>query len=112
MTRLCLSLLAFFAVASAFTSPVRVNTKTAASVANSRPLFMFSADDAKKNQSPLSEVKPGESADAVTETTQLESSSDNDFTAAPVKPTMTVRNRNTGKLVEVEVSLFCFGVAL
>jgi hypothetical protein len=61
-------------------------------------LFMFSAGDGK-NSKGLAEVAPGDSADALASvTTKTE-----DF-GAPQKNMMTVRNRNTGEIVEVEVN--------
>lgn len=69
---------------------------------------MFSAEDGKASAEAskgLAEIVPGESADALQETTSLEASSDADFTAPPpTKPKMTVLNRNTGELMEVEMN--------
>ena len=97
MTRLCLNLLALLAVASAFTTPIRPVTTSV----GTKPLFMFSTDD-KPQASGLSEVKPGETADALESTTALK---DEDFKAPPSgAPKMMVKNRNTGELMEVEMN--------
>lgn len=97
MTRfLVLNLLALLAVSSAFTTPLRT-------VPAAKPLFMFSADD--KPQAPgLSEVKEGETANALESVSA--SVDDADF-KAPLegeKKMMTVKNRNTGELIEVEMN--------
>ena len=99
MTRfLVLNLLALLAVTSAFTTPLRtLPTSTVAKPA----LFMFSADD-KPQASGLSEVKEGETADALASVAV----NDDDF-KAPLegeRKMMTVKNRNTGKLMEVEMN--------
>ena len=98
MARFYLTLLAILAVANAFTTPKPVRSV-------SKPLFMFSAEDGKASaeaSKALSEVSAGESADALQEITTLEASTTE--MAAPEKPKMTVLNRNTGELVEVEMN--------
>lgn len=93
MTRVCLALLAILAVASAFTTPARP-------MAAAPKLFMFSAGDGEKGKG-LSEVAPGDSADALQ---ALTSATTAENLGGPEKKMMTVKNRNTGQLMEVEVS--------
>jgi len=90
MTRFVLSLLAVLAVASAFTAPLPATTRSAAAV---QPLHMFSADD---KPSPLSEV--------TAEDSKMEPTSMDESMASPSKPTMLVKNRNTGEMMEVEMN--------
>ncbi|CAB9501458.1 expressed unknown protein [Seminavis robusta] len=102
MTRLCFALLAILTVATAFTTPAPLK-----SVAHSKPLFMFSAEDGKasaEKSKGLSEVAPGESADALQETTAMEATSIEELASTPQKETMMVKNRNTGEMMEVEVN--------
>lgn len=104
MLRLFFAFLVTLAVASAFTSPQPRSSLS--SVQKARPLFMFSADGDAKSKS-LSEVTPGDSADALKDTMASSSSaspSEEDPFKRPPPKTMTVKNRNTGEFYEVEMN--------
>ena len=63
-------------------------------------MFMFSAGDGEGNKG-LTEVAPGTSADALEAVAAATTTED---LGVPAKKMMTVKNRNTGELMEVEVS--------
>jgi hypothetical protein len=93
MTRFLILLLATLAIASAFAplTPLRSSPKP------QTQLHMFSAEEGTETKG-LSEVAPGESLDAAS---ALETSTGPEFGA---RPKMTVLNRNTGELMEVEIN--------
>jgi hypothetical protein len=63
---------------------------------------MFSSEDGADKSKSLSEVTPGDSADAL-KASPSSSEMDDPFKRPPAK-TMTVKNRNTGEFYEVEMN--------
>jgi len=108
MTRflLCLNLLALLAGgASAFTTTPHPAAATLTLPPSIKPLYMFSADDKPvTTNSGLSEVKPGETMDALESVPTISKDDTTAPTGARAKPTMQVRNRNSGEIMEVEVN--------